>query len=180
MIYKTLFLILLPIFSIAQEEFNKDSVTIYFGQILNEYRYINNLQPLSIEYRLKNFTESHAKHMSEIGKVTHGNGSDTFYLRMRRYLNDVKIGGENCTEIIIPKKGSLPKLIHQIDELNPLIANGLLNGFSNYDVAKYAFIQWKHSKSHNEFLLNSDVNKYFLSYSNNNRRFYFEYVAIKY
>ncbi len=48
-----------------------DSVTYFFGKILNQYRIENNLDPLTVDEKLSDFSNSHVKYMAENDILTH-------------------------------------------------------------------------------------------------------------
>lgn len=172
-----LLLLLFPFFSFGQSTINEDSVVHYFKNILNDYRKKNKLVELTVDSSIKRFTESHAIFMATLHKVTHGEGQNHF---IERYYREFKtgFGGENCCEVLVPEKGQFKSLKSSCDEMNPIIEKILKNGVDNYQLALYAFVTWKNSKSHNEFMLNNLVTRFNMSFRKSGLRYYFEYVAL--
>ena len=156
---------------------NKNEILNEFKTILNNYRKVNGLNELEIDYGLKLFCESHSKFMSINEKVTHGEGDNLFSKRALREFGYV-YGGENCAEIIVPKIKSLPSIKWNVNELNPIM-DRLLNGTAtSHDFAMYVFILWKNSEGHNKLLINPNVKRFYLSFDKNKTFYYFEYVSL--
>lgn len=158
--------------SSAQENYN-----IEFAKILNAYRKNYNLNPVNIDTSLKSFADSHSFYMASIEKVTHGEGEYDFLVRWKRFTKSKQFAGENCTELLIPKKSNTGNIKTSIEEINPVITRILRNGPSVEDVCLYTFLMWKYSPSHNKFLLEPKIKFFYLSITKKNSWYYCEFVA---
>jgi uncharacterized protein YkwD len=167
------------LFFIPHVLFSQDSLNIYFEKILNQYRISNNLQPLKFDIELKKFADNHASYMAEMQLVTHGEGDYTLDNRWKKYSEKYKsyYAGENCTELLVPQKNTLKNIKSSVEELNPLLNKLLKNDPTTEDLALYAFIMWKNSKSHNELLLDSKMKYFYFSVKKNRNYYYCEFVC---
>jgi uncharacterized protein YkwD len=158
--------------SLAQDNYN-----VEFAKILNVYRQSHNLKPVYVDTSLKSFADSHSVYMSNIEKVTHGEGEYDFLVRWKRFTKSKQFAGENCTELLIPKKSNTGNIKTSIEEINPVVIRILRNGPTIEDVSLYAFLMWKYSPSHNKFLLEPKIKYFYLSITKKKSWYYCEFVA---
>ena len=158
--------------SLAQENYN-----VEFAKILNTYRQSHNLTPVYVDTSLKSFADSHSVYMSNIEKVTHGEGEYDFLVRWKRFTKSKQFAGENCTELLIPKKSNNGNIKTSIEEINPVITRISRNGPTVEDICLYAFLMWKNSRSHNELLLEPKIKYFYLSFAKKNSWYYSEFIS---
>lgn len=158
--------------SLAQDNYNLE-----FVKILNAYRQSHNLNPVNIDTSLKSFADSHSLYMASMEKVTHGENEYDFLERWKRFSKSKQFAGENCTELLIPKKSNTGNIKTSIEEINPVVTRILRNGPTVEDVSLYTFLMWKYSPSHNKFLLEPKIKYFYLSITKKKSWYYCEFVA---
>jgi uncharacterized protein YkwD len=163
--------------SYGQTVVNNDSVLYYFKVMLNEYRMVNGLKPLTIEKKIKPFTESWATHMSSVNQVYHGIDSNGFSVRAKKYFGKDTYCVETCCTITTPKVLSDGYITCPIKELIPLIRKSYDGTATQEDFAYFTFILWKTSPDHNEALLDPNIKKFYLSSSPSKDVTYMEFVG---
>lgn len=157
--------------------FGQDSYNIDFKKIINDYRKDFNLDPIQIDTSLKKFADDHVNYMSHLQKVTHGENEFKFSNRWKNFRPNHSYAGENCTELFVPKKTITGKIETSITELNPVLEKIIREGPSIKDLITYAFLLWKNSPSHNEFLLDKKIHFFYFSVKKNGFWYYCEFVA---
>jgi len=117
-----------------------DAIVKSFKDDLNLYRSSLGLNPVTIEYNYKTFTDFQATYQAKVGDVTHGEGYYEFHNRVDRnpFLSNVKCS-ENCTIFFITNLNDIKFMSQQI-----------LNDF-------------KGSEPHNKALINSEYTKMYVS-----------------
>ena len=153
---------------------NNDStpIIINFEQILNEYRRSNGLNPVKIDYSMKEFTDLRSKDL--LTDFSH-KGFDENILS---YISNFTFAGENCTKVAIHTNYGEARLSSSIKEIEEILNKMVMGTITNYDVAKHCFLIWKHSKYHNELLLNQKIKKFYLSYQKTENHYYFSFIAL--
>ena len=149
-------------------------IIIHFEQILNEYRHSNGLNPIVIDGSIKEFADHRSK--SLVTDYSH-NG---FNENIHSYISDFTYGGENIVKIYIPKKDIVGGWISDVKEIDEILNKMTLRTSTDYDVAKYCFLSWKHSESHNELLLDKKIKRFYLSYQKTESHYYFSFIALDY
>lgn len=169
---------------------NQDSVNIYFQEILNQYRVSvkENLGTMSVEYVYRPFTDSWSNFMSIHKYCGHGNGDDSFVSRVNRFQ---PLNGLYCTENVIGpwnfKKQTMPselddpnynkfytKTVGGVTYKYQLTKNEISRFLTieeeigqgldiNKNIALFIFYNWKNSPSHNDAMLDSTTNKFYIS-----------------
>jgi hypothetical protein len=167
----------ISITSYGQTVVNNDSVLYYFKTILNEYRMVNGLKPLTIDKKIKPFTESWALHMSSVNQVYHGIDSVGFSFRAQKYFGKDTYCVETCCTVTTPKVLSDGYITCPIRELIPLIRKSYDGTATQEDFAYFTFILWKTSPDHNEALLDPNIKKFYLSSSPSKDVTYMEFVG---
>ena len=168
------FLCLVLLASFKSPNNNDVSIIVHFEQILNEYRVSNGLNPIEIDHSMKVFADSRSK--SLMTDYSH-NG---FNENIHSYISDFTYGGENIVKIYIPKKDVVGGWISDVKEIDEILNKMTLRTSTDYDVAKYCFLSWKHSESHNELLLDKKVKRFYLSYQKTESHYYFSFTALDY
>jgi uncharacterized protein YkwD len=153
---------------------NDAPIIIHFEQILNEYRHSNGLSKVVIDESIKEFADSRSK--SLVTDYSH-NG---FNENIHSYISDFTYGGENIVKIYIPKKDVVGGWISDVKEIDEILNKMTLRTSTDYDVAKYCFLSWKHSESHNELLLDKKIKRFYLSYQKTESHYYFSFIALDY
>lgn len=153
---------------------NDTPIIIHFEQILNEYRRSNGLSKVVIDESIKEFADSRSK--SLVTDYSH-NG---FNENIHSYISDFTYGGENIVKIYIPKKDIVGGWISDVKEIDEILNKMTLRTSTDYDVAKYCFLSWKHSESHNELLLDKKIKRFYLSYQKTESHYYFSFIALDY
>lgn len=117
-----------------------DAIVKSFKDDLNLYRSSLGLNPVTIEYNYKTFTDFQATYQAKVGDVTHGEG---YYSMQNRYERDPFLNGlkcqENCCLFFINSESDIKSMSLQI-----------LNLF-------------KTSDPHNKALINSEYTKIYVS-----------------
>ena len=153
---------------------NDTPIIMHFEQILNEYRHSNGLSKVVIDESIKEFADSRSK--SLVTDYSH-NG---FNENIHSYISDFTYGGENIVKIYIPKKDIVGGWISDVKEIDEILNKMTLRTSTDYDVAKYCFLSWKHSESHNELLLDKKIKRFYLSYQKTESHYYFSFIALDY
>jgi hypothetical protein len=96
------------------------------------------------------------------------------------YISDFTYGGENIVKIYIPKKDVIAGWMSDVKEIDEILNKMTLRTSTDYDVAKYCFLSWKHSESHNELLLDKKIKRFYLSYQKTETHYYFSFIALDY
>lgn len=161
----------------GQNRVNNDSVLYFFQLLVNDYRTINGLKPLSIDKKIKPFTDNWAKHMSKVNMVYHGVDTNSFSHRAKNFFPKDIYCVENCCTITTPLKPTDAFINCPIKELIPLLEKTYNGTATQFDYAHFAFILWKNSPDHNEALLDPNIVKFYLSSSPSKDLTYIEFVG---
>jgi uncharacterized protein YkwD len=168
------FLCLFLLFGFKNPNNNDTPIIMHFEEILNEYRHSNGLSKVVIDESIKEFADSRSK--SLVTDYSH-NG---FNENIHSYISDFTYGGENIVKIYIPKKDIVGGWISDVKEIDEILNKMTLRTSTDYDVAKYCFLSWKHSESHNELLLDKKIKRFYLSYQKTESHYYFSFIALDY
>lgn len=153
---------------------NNDDTPIiaHFEKILNEYRYSNGLGKVVIDESIKEFADKRSK--SLVQDFSHNGFKKNIYSQKFSF----KFAGENIALVRnIPANGK-PYYSSDIQEIGNIMNKMAIGTATNYDVALYCFLKWKHSKSHNELLLNHKIKRFYLSYDKSRTLYYFCLIAL--
>lgn len=176
-------LFLTPFTLLSQNRVNGDSLVIYFDVLINKYRIDNGLNPIKVNYDLKNFTDEWSSHLSEVNRVYHGDGDLSFTNRVNNYpfIPSFTKCMENCTQAFLPSSPTPEdeEIISDQTQLLPYIEKIMKWNYTQKDFATYIMVAWKNSPSHNRSLLDPDINYYFVSSSDNGECAYFSWIAIE-
>jgi hypothetical protein len=115
--------------------------------------------------------------MSDIQAVTHGEGVYEFKNRVARWFGCVNYVGKNCLRIVLPPNSEKRQLHSNHPELISLMRKISEHGATEYDLAHYAFIGWKMSPEHNQFILSSRIKQFYLTFNTHEWMYYFELFA---
>jgi uncharacterized protein YkwD len=153
---------------------NNDStpIIINFEQILNEYRCSNGLNPVKIDYSMKEFADLRSKSIVE--DYSH-NG---FKEKLHFYKLCRKSGGENIAQVLNLPVDKKPYYSSNIKEVGDIMNKMAMGTSTNYDVAMYCFLLWRNSKSHNDLLLNPKIKRFYLSYEKSKTFYYFCFIGL--
>jgi len=151
---------------------NDAPIIIHFEQILNEYRHSNGLNPVKIDHSMKEFTELRSKDL--LTDFSH-KGFDENILS---YISNFTFAGENVAKVAIHTNYGEARLSSSINEIEEILRKMVMGTLTNHDVAKHCFLIWKHSKYHNELLLNQKIKKFYLSYQKTKNHYYFCFIAL--
>jgi uncharacterized protein YkwD len=151
---------------------NDAPIIIHFEQILNEYRHSNGLNPIKIDHSMKEFTELRSKDL--LTDFSH-NGFDENILS---YTSNFTFAGENVAKVAIHTNYGESRLSSSIKEIEEILRKMVMGTLTNYDVAKHCLLIWKHSKYHNELLLNEKIKRFYLSYQKTENHYYFSFIAL--
>jgi hypothetical protein len=151
---------------------NDVPIIIHFEQILNEYRHSNKLDPVKIDHSMKKFTDSRSKDL--LTDFSH-KGFDENILS---YISNFTFAGENAAKVAIHTNYGEARLSSSIKEIEEILTKMVMGTLTNYDVAKHCFLIWKHSKYHNELLLNEKIKRFYLSYQKTENHYYFSFIAL--
>lgn len=151
---------------------NDGPIIIHFEQILNEYRISNGLNPIKIDPSMKEFTDLRSKNL--LTYFSH-NG---FTENIHSYISGFTYGGENIAKIFIPEKNDSKNWFSNMKEIQEIFNKMFSGTTTNYDIAKYCFLVWKRSESHNEQLLDEKVKRFYLSYQKTENHYYFCFIAL--
>jgi len=151
---------------------NDTPIIIHFEQILNDYRHSNGLNPIVIDESIKEFTDERSRTL--IHDYSHNGFKKNIYSQKFSF----KFAGENIALVRnIPENGK-PYHSSNIVEIGNIMNKMAVGTATNYDVALYCFLKWKHSKSHNELLLNHKIKRFYLSYDKSRTLYYFCLIAL--
>lgn len=164
-----LFLFLLTGFKTPNN--NDGPIIIHFEQILNEYRVSNGLNPVKIDQSMKEFTDLRSKDL--LTDFSH-KGFDENILS---YISNFTFAGENCAKVVIHRNYGEARLSSSIKEIEEILSKMVMGTLTNSDVARYCFLIWKHSKYHNELLLNEKIKRFYLSYQKTENHYYFCFIG---
>lgn len=165
-----LFLFLLTGFKTPND--NDTPIIIHFEQILNKYRVSNGLNPVKIDQSMKEFTDLRSKDL--LTDFSH-KGFDENILS---YISNFTFAGENCAKVVIHTNYGEARLSSSIKEIEEILSKMVMGTLTNSDVARYCFLIWKHSKYHNELLLNEKIKRFYLSYQKTENHYYFCFIAL--
>ena len=166
------FLCLFLLVSFKSPNNNDVSIIVHFEQILNEYRYSNGLNPVKIDHSMKEFTDLRSKDL--LTDFSH-KGFDENILS---YISNFTFAGENCAKVAIHANYGEARLSSNIKEIEEILRKMMMGTLTNHDVAKHCFLIWKHSKYHNELLLNEKIKRFYLSYQKTENNYYFSFIAL--
>ena len=180
---------------------NQDSVNIYFQEIINQYRIKNNLGTLTVELIYRPFTDSWSSYMMSHNYCGHGVGVDSFGSRVSGFEPTKQI---ICVENVVgpwdfektlpsdlqdPNYNKFYKKVvngvtykHQLTkkEISELlrVEEEIGEGLDiNKNVALFIFYNWKNSPSHNDAMLESKTNKFYVSVHFDGTRITASYLA---
>jgi hypothetical protein len=127
---------------------NVDTFSVVFVQHLNKYRKSLGLNPVSVDYRLKDLSVDHSTYMSKTGVLSHGQlgvkGKENLGERARTMLTFNCLISECCT------------MGHKVVPFTYFYKPS--NKYSKYDfVAEYYLMMFKLSKPHNELMTDPKV-----------------------
>jgi uncharacterized protein YkwD len=165
------FLCLFLLVSFKSPNNNDVSIIVHFEKILNEYRYSNGLNPVKIDHSMKEFTDLRSK--SLVTDYSH-NG---FKENIKSFNFNGKSGGENIAMVRNVSNNNKPYWSSNIKEIGDILNKMAMGTSTNYDVALYCFLKWKHSPSHNDLLLNPKIKKFHLSYEKSETFYYFCFIG---
>ena len=185
---KILILLSLPIvFGFSSPEYNEKSIILHFEEIINEYRTTNGLHRILLDESIKDFSDERCDDI--ILDYSHEGFFEKVFYRGLKYTEAY----ENIVVFKIPTQTDKPNYQHfkkiinekgetieiELKELN-YVKNEMATGVvSNYNIAKYCFLKWKYSKSHNELLLNPNIKRFYLSHRySESKTLYFCFVAL--
>lgn len=151
---------------------NNTPIIVHFEQILNEYRVSNGLNPVKIDHSMKEFTDLRSKDL--LTDFSHNNFTENIH----SYISGFTYGGENIAKISIPKKDDLENWISNMKEIQEIFNKMSSGTTTDYDIAKYCFLIWKRSESHNEQLLDEKIKRFYLSYQKIENDYYFCFIAL--
>ena len=167
-----IFLFIPFIFGLQTPNFEEKPIIVHFEQILNEYRVSNGLNPVKIDYSIKEYYQ-------EIAKILNYNFSHNgFTENIHSYISGFTYGGENIAKISIPKKDDLENWLSNMKEIQEIFNKMSSGTTTDYDIAKYCFLVWKRSESHNEQLLDEKIKRFYLSYQKIENDYYFCFIAL--
>jgi len=180
---------------------SQDSVNIYFQNILNQYRIINNRNGLSIDTTLSPFTKNWSEYMLKQNYCGHGIGDESFINRAIRFEPTALLYcSENVAgpwdfnkdlpyDIEDPSYGYYTKIgLDSTDyqykltttEINTLVnvEHKIGEGVDvNKNIAIFIFYLWKNSPSHNDGLLDYNTTKFYVSITMVGTRMTASYLA---
>lgn len=151
---------------------NNIPIIVHFEKILNEYRVSNGLNKIEIDESIKEFADLRSK--SLITDYSHNGFNENIY----SYISDFTYGGENIVKINIPKKDVVGNWFSDVEEIDEILNKMTLGTSTDYDVAKYCLLIWKHSESHNELLLDEKIKRFYLSYQKTENHYNFSFIAL--
>ena len=171
---KNLYLLLVSpiIFGFNEPEYNNNSVIYYFERIVNQYRVENGLHVLKVDSTIKYFTEQRCKELSQI-EYSHSG----FY-KIKQEPLKFTIAGENIAIVRNILPNNKPYYSSNIKEIGDIMNKMAMGQSTDYDIAMYCFLKWKHSPSHNKLLLSPETKRFYLSYDKSRTSYYFDYVAL--
>ena len=173
------FLLLTPSLGFSQTVVNNDSLLHCFKYILNNYRVSYGLPPLEVDGVMKVFTDNWSKQMSLTGVVGHGSGDNSFQRRIETCscLPPATFCLENCTEIFTPDTKISDNISCPIKNIEPYIKKSYSGKITQYELAYFAFLNFKNSPPHNAGMLNKDTKYFYISGSRNNGVTYIAYIG---
>ncbi len=169
-----------PFIGYTQTVVNNDSLLFYFNNILNSYRISYRLKSIQIDTTLKVFTDSWSGQMAKSSVVGHGSGKNEFSKRVALFTNSFKNAtfyGENCTSLITPDINTTDINILIRKEIDLYIKKSYAGEITQYELAYFAFLNFKNSPPHNQFLLSKDVKYFYISCARSKGMTYVCYVA---
>lgn len=169
----------IPFVGFSQTVVNNDSLLYHFKNIINNYRKSYGLSPLEVDSVLKTFTVNWSKQMSSTKTVTHGGGENSFQRRIETCgcFPPATFCLENCTEIFTPDVNTNNPVSCPIKNIEPYVKKSYSGNITQYELAYFAFLNFKNSPPHNAAMLNKDT-KYFHIYGSRNKgTTYIAYVA---
>ena len=174
-----LILLLTPSLGFSQTVVNNDSLLYHFKHILNNYRKSYGLSPLEVDGVLKSFTDNWSKQMSLTNVVGHGSGDNSFQRRIETCgcLPPATFCVENCTEIYTPDVNTNDPVSCPVKNIEPYIKKAFSGNISQYQLAYFAFLNFKNSPSHNAVMLNKDTKYFYISGSRKNGLTYIAYIG---
>ena len=176
-------LLLIPSVGFSQTTLNNDSLLYHFTHILNNYRTSHGLQPLMVDLSIKDFTDNWSKKMASTGLVGHGDKDISWEQRVRGYTKFPigRIVSENCTNIHTPDFNTNDSVVCSFKdkEIEPYVKKSYSGKITQYELAYFAFLNFKRSPPHHAFMLKKDVKYFYISgYRGKGGWTYISYVAI--
>ena len=170
---KLFFLLVIPtLFGFVEPSHNDKPIIVCFQSILNQYRLENELNPMVIDLSLKTFTDNRCKYISEIEYNHNG------FEEIKSLPLGFTFAGENIAIVRNLPQNNKPYYSSNIKEIGEIMNKMSMGTSTNYDIAMYCFLKWKHSPSHNKLLLSSETKRFYLSYDKSRTCYYFDYVAV--
>jgi len=166
------FLCLFLLFGFNYSNNNDTPIIVHFEQILNEYRRSNGLNSIKIDYSMKEFTDLRSKDL--VTDFSHKGFDENIH----SYIPNFTFAGENAAKVTIHTNYGEARLSSSIKEIEEILTKMMMGTLTNYDVAKHCFLIWKHSKYHNELLLNQKIKRFYLSYQKTENHYYFSFIAL--
>ena len=181
--------LLIPTIGFSQTIVNNDLLLTNFKKILNDYRWMHRLNPVEIDKNLKGFTDNWAKEMGEMGDVSHGENENTTLNRVNRYeyIKPNTHFIENCTDMVTPRKNKIQKckVVHpdgspwvEYESITPYVEGSYSGKITQFQLAMYIFLLWKHSPSHDKGMLDRNVTRFYISSYRKGDLTYVSYIAI--
>ena len=181
--------LLIPTIGFSQTIVNNELLLSNFKKILNDYRWMYGLNPVEIDKNLKGFTDSWAKEMGEMGDVSHGENENTTLNRVNRYeyIKPNTHFIENCTDMVTPRKNKIQKckMVHpngtpwvEYESITPYVEGSYSGKITQFQLAMYIFLLWKHSPSHDKGMLDRNVTRFYISSYRKGDLTYVSYIAI--
>lgn len=169
-----------PFIGFTQTVVKNDSLLFHFNNILNLHRISHRLNPIQIDTTLKIFTDSWSGQMAKSGIVGHGTGKNEFLKRVALFsdcFQNATFYGENCTSLITPDFNTTDINIYIRKEIDLYIKKSYTGEITQYELAYFAFLNFKNSPPHNQFLLSKDVKYFYISCARSKGMTYVCYVA---
>jgi uncharacterized protein YkwD len=101
-----------------------------------------------------------------------------FKENLQYYNLNAKSAGENIAMVRNVPKNNKPYWSSDIKEIGDILNKMAMGTSTNYDIALYCFLKWKHSTSHNELLLNPKIKRFHLSYEKSETFYYFCFIGL--
>ncbi len=175
----TLILLLTPVFGFSQTVVNNDSLLHCFKYILNNYRVSQGVAPIEVDGTLKGFTDNWSKQMSLTGVVGHGSGDNAFQKRIIdcNCFPPATFCLENCTEIYTPDINTNKPISCPVKNIEPYVKKAFSGKITQYELAYFAFLNFKNSPPHNAGMLSKETKYFYISGTRNKGVTYISYVA---
>jgi len=167
-----IFLFLPAIFGFTNPEYKDKSIILHFQDILNEYRTSKNLSVISVDESIKSLTDERSKSISV--NYSHMGFKDKVTSLPLKF----NFAGENIAMVRNIPPNNKPYYSSNINEIGDIMNKMSMGIATNHDIALYCFLLWKHSKDHNDLLLDDKIKRFHLSYEKSETFYYFCFVAL--